>query len=135
MTRRGATRQVDSAFAEGRLHNARAYLQSARDAMALADGAQSLNPAMSQIVNATIAYVDALTARRRGLINQKDHQAALGLLRDVLGNELPRAQITNVRAILERKDEVQLVPPSGGSSRRRRCSIASRLSRPGPKPR
>jgi hypothetical protein len=54
-----------------------------------------------------IAYVDTLTSAIAGKINQTDHQAAIKRLRDTLGNGLPRAQQTNLRALISIKDEVQ----------------------------
>lgn len=63
MTRTGPSKKVDSAYVSGRLDNARSYLQSARDAFALAHEGSNTNPVMSQIVNAAIACIDALTGR------------------------------------------------------------------------
>jgi hypothetical protein len=65
------------------------------------------NPVMSQVVNAAIAYTDALTARYAGRANQRDHIAAVQALRDALGRRLPTAQETQLRRILGEKDEVQ----------------------------
>jgi len=65
------------------------------------------NPVMSQIVNAAIAFTDALTAKYIGRVNQRDHAAAVKALRDALGNRLPAAQETRLRRILGEKDEVQ----------------------------
>ena len=61
---------------------------------------------MVQIVDAAIAYTDAVTARRGGRINQQDPQALGELLRAVLGNRLPNPQLANLKAILSIKDEV-----------------------------
>jgi hypothetical protein len=107
MTRTGSTKRVDASYAQGRLANARSYLQSARDAFVLASEGSNTNPVMSQIVNAAIAYTDALTAKRKALVNQKDHAAALKLLRDAFGNELPSRQERQLRRILSDKDVVQ----------------------------
>ncbi|HET6620730.1 MAG TPA: hypothetical protein VFG64_12380 [Dongiaceae bacterium] len=68
MTRTGPSKKVAAGYAAGRLENARAYLQAARDAIALAHATSNTNPIMSQIVNAAIAYADALTARRQSII-------------------------------------------------------------------
>lgn len=107
MTRAGPSKKVGSGYAAGRLENARAYLQAARDALELAHEASNANPIMSQIVNAAIAYADALTAKRKSNVNQRDHRAAAKLLRDVLGKELPEGQEKRLRRIIENKDEVQ----------------------------
>jgi hypothetical protein len=107
MTRTGPSKNVGVGYAAGRLENARAYLQAARDAIALAHATSNTNPIKSQIVNAAIAYADALTARRQSIINQRDHRAAVKLLRDALGRELPDSQEKRLRRIVEHKDEVQ----------------------------
>jgi len=62
---------------------------------------------MSHVVNAAIAYCDALTAKYGGYVNQKDHGAAIKTLRDVSGNRFPIAQETRLFRILGVKDEVQ----------------------------
>lgn len=107
MTRKGTAKPVDGMFAEGRLRMARAYLKAARTEMTVAEPDDVGNPAMSQIVNAAIAFTDALTARYAGRANQQDHAAAVKTLRDALGNRLPNAQETNLRRILDEKDDVQ----------------------------
>ena len=86
---------------------ARAYLKAARSEVLLADPGDIANPAMSQIINAAIAFADALTATYAREVNQRDHAAAVGTLRDALGNRFPAAQETNLRRILGEKDEVQ----------------------------
>lgn len=106
MTRISAGKPADAAFGAGRLQIARAYLESARTAVLLPPGHIG-NPAMSQIVNAAIAFTDALTATYAGRVNQQDHAAAIGALRHALGNRLPQKQETHLRRILDQKDEVQ----------------------------
>ena len=107
MTRKGTTRSVDAAFGEGRLRMARAYLKAARNEVLLADPGDIANPAMSQIVNAAIAFADALTATYAKEVNQQDHAAAVRTLRDALGNRFLAAHETNLRRILGEKDNVQ----------------------------
>lgn len=107
MTRKGTTRSVDAAFGEGRLRMARAYLQAARNEMLLAEAGDIANPVMSQIVNAAIAFADALAATYAREVNQQNHAAAIKTLRDALGKRFPIAQETNLRRILGEKDEVQ----------------------------
>lgn len=92
---------------KGRLENARAYLQAARDSADLAEPGQNANPIVSHIVNAAIAYTDALTARYCGRVNQQDHNAQRKALRDALGNRLPDAQERRFDRILGQKDEAQ----------------------------
>jgi len=107
MTRIGPGKKVDHAYGKGRLANARAYLQAARDTFNLTSEGSNTNPVMSQIVNAAIAYTDALTAHRKSLVNQQDHAAAVKLLREAFGRDLSMAQERQLRRILEEKDEVQ----------------------------
>lgn len=75
--------------------------------MNLASGGDIGNPAMSRIVNAAIAYTDALTSRYAARANQQDHAAAVKTLRDALGNRLPSAQEINLHRIVGEKDELQ----------------------------
>jgi hypothetical protein len=107
VTRKGSARSVDAGVAQGRLRLARAYLKAARTELAATEKGDIGNPAMSQIVNAAIAFTDALTARYAGRANRQDHAAAVKALRDALGNRLPMAQETRLRRILSEKDEVQ----------------------------
>ena len=107
MTGKSPRKRVDAAYWQGRLRAANAYLESAQQAMLLAEPAQNANPIISQIVLAVIAYGDCLTAKRALVINQQDHAAAPRLLRDVLQNALPDAQERRYRRILGFKDEVQ----------------------------
>ena len=107
MTRTGPSKKVGIEFATGRLDNARAYLQAARDALELVPDAANANPILSQIANAAIAYADALTAKRKAEVNQRDHRSAAKLLRDALGREFPDAQEKRLRRIVDIKDDVQ----------------------------
>ena len=107
MTRTGPSKRVDESFVDGRLDNARAFRAAAHAAAELAGPGENANPIVSHIVNAVIAYADALTARFRGRVNQKDHAAARKALRDALGNRLPRSQEKRFARILEEKDEAQ----------------------------
>lgn len=107
MTRTGPARPADAPFAAGRLANARAFLEAAEVAVALAEPGDNANPILSHVVHAVIAYTDALTVRFGGRVNQKNHDAAVRVLRAALGNRLPRAQETRVARILGQKDAVQ----------------------------
>jgi hypothetical protein len=101
------SRKKDAAFAAGRLAIARGFLKEARNSSLMADARDIGNPMMSTVINCAIAYADALTVKFRGEVNQGDHQAVIKLLRAALGNELPAKQESNLRALLEQKDEVQ----------------------------
>jgi hypothetical protein len=107
LTRKGMTKAVDTAFGDARLRMARAFLKASRDGLLLADDGDYGNPVISNIVNAAIAFTDALTARFAGEVNQKDHASAPQVLRDALGNLLPTAQEGRLRRIINDKDEIQ----------------------------
>ena len=107
MTRTGSGKTADKSFGEGRLQLARAYLRAAQDEADLAGEGAIGNPVISQIVQAAIAYTDALTAEFVGRVNQQDHGGAVKMLRAALGNRLPRAQETRLRRILTEKDAAQ----------------------------
>jgi hypothetical protein len=107
MTRVGSSKAVDREFAEGRLKLAKAFLKAAQDEMALAEDGIIGNPIISQIINSAIAYTDAVTAKFSGRVNQKDHAAAVKVLRDALGERLPDIQERRLRRILTEKDAVQ----------------------------
>lgn len=47
-----------------------------------------------------------MTAKAKGVVNKQDHQSALRLLREVLGNRLPDKQEKFLRKLIGRKDEV-----------------------------
>jgi len=107
MTGKSPRKQVDALYWQGRLRVAHAYLDSAQQAMALVEPGQDCNPVISQIVLATIAFGDSLTAKRAQVVNKQDHAQAPRLLRDVFGNLLPDAQDRRFRRILGFKDQVQ----------------------------
>jgi hypothetical protein len=107
VTRISTKKSVGADYWQGRLAAAQAFRKSAEDAMTLAEAGANMNPAISQMVLAAIAYGDALTAKRANVINQQDHAAAPKLLRDVLGSTLPGAQETRYRRILGNKDAAQ----------------------------
>ena len=107
MTRNSPRRKVPDDFWSGRLRQGQAYLEAARQALTLAEPNQNANPIVSQIVLAAIAFADALTAKRAGIINTQDHAAAPKLLRDVLRDSLPDNQERRYKRILGKKDEAQ----------------------------
>ena len=73
MTRKGPAKPVDPTYGSRRLDMAKAFLKAARDEAALADEGAVANPIVTQVVNAAIAYADAVTAARAGRVNQQDH--------------------------------------------------------------
>lgn len=107
MVRSGSTKPVEGNHWLGRLNRARSFHQIARDAMMLTDKSADAAAILSNMILAAVGYADALTAAIDGVVNQNDHQAILKALRKALGNGLPAAQETHLRAMLSRKDEVQ----------------------------
>lgn len=105
MTNQGSRKVVDVAHSTARLLQAREFHDSARSLVTLGES-KSYNGAIALMVTAAIAYGDAITAQIRGVVNQKDHQSAPKLLREVLGNRLPDKQERFFRKLLGRKDEV-----------------------------
>jgi hypothetical protein len=105
MTRTGASKAVDPTHASGRLRKAEAFHEASR---VISDNIASVRDGdvvTANVVLAAIAYTDALTAAYGGRVNQKDHAAAVKLLRDVLGKALPDAQERRLARLLGRKDE------------------------------
>jgi len=107
LTRTSTKKSVGGDYWRGRLAAAQAFRKSAEDAIILAEAGVNMNPAISLIVLAAIAYGDALTAQRANVVNQQDHAAAPKLLRDVLGSVLPSAQENRYRRMLGNKDAAQ----------------------------
>ena len=107
MTRKGPAKRVDRAYGQQRLEVARAFLKAAQDESALADDGAIGNPIVSQVVNAAIAYADAITAALAGRVNQQDHAAVVKALRDALGERLPDPQARRLRRMLAEKDPAQ----------------------------
>lgn len=106
MTRTGAAKSVEASIAPGRLAKARAYHAVASMAAVLLEG-RDRDPVVGNAILAAIAYCDAITAAKVQRVSQQDHAAAVKLLRDALGNELPKSQETNLATLLGRKNEVQ----------------------------
>ena len=107
MTRKGPSKRVDKAYGGRRLEVARAFLKAAQDESALADDGAIGNALVAQIVNAAIAYADAMTAALAGSVNQQDHAAVVKALRDALGERLPDVQARRLRRMLAEKDPAQ----------------------------
>ena len=105
MTGQGPRKPVGDEHWKGRLNQARAFRESARSLVTL-EASRTYNPAIALMVACAIAYADAITAKRKGVVNTQDHAAAPRLLREVLGNTLPDRQEKFYRRLLGRKDEV-----------------------------
>ena len=105
MTNQGPRRIAADGVWTGRRTQAREFHESARSLVTLAQS-RSYNGAITLMVSASIGYADAITAMRKGVVNQQDHQAAPRLLREVPGNALPDSHDKFFRRLLGRKDEV-----------------------------
>ncbi|WP_245517752.1 hypothetical protein [Rhizobium leguminosarum] len=104
MTRSGPSKPSDARHGANRLIIARGFLESAKVQIS---SAQAGTPIAATVVNAAIAYTDALTATFANKINQNDHAAVIKTLRDALGNRLPKSQETRLTRILGNKDLAQ----------------------------
>ncbi|CAN7218557.1 hypothetical protein LJR245_000742 [Rhizobium leguminosarum] len=107
MTRSGPSKPSDARHGANRLIIARGFLESAELQIGSAQAGTLGNPIAATVVNAAIAYTDALTATFANKINQNDHAAVIKTLRDALGNRLPKSQETRLTRILGNKDLAQ----------------------------
>ncbi len=107
MTRNGPSKPSDARHGANRLVIARGFLEAAQLQVDSAKVGTMGNPIAATVVNAAIAYTDALTATFANKINQNDHAAVVKTLRDALGNRLPKAQETRLTRILGNKDLAQ----------------------------
>lgn len=105
MSSKGPRRAAGDDEWRGRLTQAREFHDSARSLVTLAQS-RSYNGAITLMVTAAIGYTDAITAKGKGAVNQRDHHAVSRLLREVLGRSLPDRQEKFLRRLLGRKDEV-----------------------------
>jgi hypothetical protein len=105
MVSKGPWRSVPRAESKGRLENARAFLKAARDLLALIDEGRSGNPIITQAVDATIAYGDAVTIRFGGMQNTVDHRGLGRALRHAIGARFTSQHEQRLGQILGEKDE------------------------------
>jgi hypothetical protein len=107
MNTRTPRKAVGPEYAGQRLRIAQQFHADARALLHTLGGDANCVSVQSLTCLAAIAYADAVTAHRRGLVNQQDHQRAPDLLREVLGGALPATQETRLRRALGGKDEAQ----------------------------
>jgi hypothetical protein len=107
VVRSGSTKPVDDTHWHGRLRKARKYLEIATNELALAKPGDDAGPIMSNIILAVVAYADTLTAAISGVVNQGDHQMVVKALRGAMGKALPVAMENRLKAMLQKKDQVQ----------------------------
>lgn len=97
-------RPVDSGEWDGRLRNARDFRRDAEELIALRDDDDNANGVITLIVNAAIAYADALTGKYGGFVNQQDHRAVSAGLARALGQRADKTQLKRLGTILGHKD-------------------------------
>ena len=107
MNKRTARKSVDAQHGLARLAKARGYREQAHTLVILMRDGTDGSSAVSLMVSAVIAYADALTAIKAGVVNQQDHARVVDLVRDVMGNAFPRVHEHGLRKLLSRKDEAQ----------------------------
>ena len=113
MTRRVGVRKVAPETWRGRRDNARAYLESARQLLELAEEGTNGNPIMSHVISAAIAFADALTIKVGGVQNAGEHREIPKTLRSVLGARADGEQLARLGRVIGHKDTVQYGHRSG----------------------
>jgi hypothetical protein len=104
MVKAPPSRPVEPGDAGGRLRNARDFKRDAEELIALRDDDDNANGVITLIVNAAIAYADALTGKYVGFVNQQDHKTVTtGLIR-ALGQRADKSQLKRLSTILGQKD-------------------------------
>lgn len=106
MTGRGPWTAVDRSNWRGRRRDGQNFLQTAEDALALADPGESGKPAMSNALRSVIAYGDALTIRFAGIKNTGEHSDLPRTLRRALGDRADRDQLRRLRRLLGKKNAI-----------------------------
>jgi hypothetical protein len=110
MARQAPAKPVDSGDWEGRLRNARDFKRDAEDLIQVRDDDENANGAITLIVNAAIAYADALTGKFGGFFNQQDHNAVRAAVERALGQRADASQVTRLTRILRQKDPAAYGP-------------------------
>lgn len=105
MVSRGTGRKVPRDEWKGRCENARAFLGAAQALLTLAEAGRSSNPIITEAINATIAYGDAVTIRFGGIQNTTDHNNLGRTLKQAVGARFTRQQDQRLGQILGAKDE------------------------------
>jgi hypothetical protein len=104
MARNTPSKLADPDAWEGRLRNARDSKRDAEELMQLRDGADNANGVVTLVVNAAIAYADALTGRYGGFFNQQDHRTVSAAVERALGQRADRSQVKRLAGIIGQKD-------------------------------
>lgn len=112
MTRQRPWKRVPREEATGRLRNARDYMRSAEDVLALTDKDGNGNPAMAHALLAVIGYADAITIKIGGVQNTQDHAQIVAALRHVLGAAADVKELNRLSKLVARKNDIQYDHPS-----------------------
>lgn len=99
MTREDKTREVDRAYAETRLSDARAFLQQADISLQLVDGPRRNATVVSSAVLAGIAACDAACALALGMVSAGAHDQAVRMLARVSGSARAVGDLSKLIAI------------------------------------
>lgn len=112
MVRQGPSKLADPGDWEGRLRNARDFKRDAEDLYQLRGDGENANGVITLVVNAAIAYADALTGKYGGFVNQQDHKAVSPAVERAMGKRADPLQIKRLSGIMAYKD-----PSSYGARR------------------
>jgi hypothetical protein len=104
VVRAAPSKPVDAGDWDGRLRNARDFKRDAEELIALRDDDDNANGVITLIVNAAIAYADALTGKYGRFVNQQDHKTVSTGLTRALGQRADKGQLKPLGTILGQKD-------------------------------
>lgn len=104
MAKQGPSKPVDPGEWEGRLRNARDFRRDAENLHDLRDDEENANGVITLIVNAAIAYADALTGKYGRFFNQQDHKSVSTAVERALGHRADSGQIKRLNSIIAHKD-------------------------------
>lgn len=108
--RKGPTRAVSRDDSKRYLSNAEEHLAAAQEMLDISSDDSRAKAAAMQAVHAAIAFGDALTAARLGLVNTENHQQLPALVRTAAGKSAINDQISRLQRIMSRKDQADYGP-------------------------
>jgi hypothetical protein len=104
VSRQGPAKAAAKGDWEGRLRNARDFKRDAEELFELRADEENANGVIILIVNAAIAYADALTGKYGGYFNQSDHKGVSPAVERALGNRMDPDQVKRLSALIGQKD-------------------------------
>jgi len=108
MTRKGRRTSATPETGRARFKKAERDHSSAETLLALKiDEHEPADDVAKLIIQAAIAYTDAVTAEYGGEIAQGRHTESAKVLRDALGNRLPKEQETRLGRLITHKETVE----------------------------